>query len=132
MSRLLLKDCFFAGRPWFGLRIMEYLSDQAHVIAVLAKILRQRYPVTLQQSGLGEIHRFSRCGVTTQEKRYARRVAERKLSVGSLEPYSLAGQPVDIRRLGNRVTVGTDPEVEVIHSDEQHIRASGFCRPRER
>ena len=100
---------------------MPNLSQQPHVIAGVAEVLGQRYPIAAQQRRVGEVDDLGRGGIAAQEERDAGRIAERELAVRPLEADALAGQAVQVGRLDDSVAVAADPRIEIIHGNEQHV-----------
>ena len=74
-------------------------------------------------------------GPAAGEQARAAGITERILTVGPLEPHAPRREPIDVGRLGRRITVARERTAEVIADDKQHIRASrrrrvcGLSRP---
>ena len=65
-------------------------------------------------------------GIITGEKGSSRRAANGTLAMSIGKKHSTLGQSINVRRASLRVTTqATDPVVEIIDSDEEHIDLSG-------
>ena len=61
-------------------------------------------------------------GQAAREEGGSRRSADRLLAVGGEEGPAATGKPVDVRRLGQWITVTTKRRPQVVDGDKQHIR----------
>ena len=116
--------------------VVEHLPDARDVVIVLPKELRQRHHIRQRlfaEVGL-EIENARLVRPQTREQRDAARRAERELRVGPLEAHTARRQPVDVRRLDERVAVASEVRVAVVSGDEEHIRllCGGGKRGREK
>src|SRR3954470_1755304 len=101
---------------------MEYLANATGFVAAVFKQLRQRHDGRRMRADERlKIIDLNRFGPTTREKRSARRVAKRKLAIGSIKLQALFRQCVDVWGLDLRVPITAEFGPKVIDSDKQDI-----------
>src|SRR5262249_40230520 len=93
-----------------------------------AKIFGQRLLVFLEYK-VGIVIEHSRGGgVHTRKHRRARRITQRELAVGMLESDAPSSQAIDVRRDRYRVAEATDPAIEIIRHNKEHVGSSVLKR----
>ena len=101
--------------------VVEF-ADAADEVARPAECLRQAH---MLRNRLPEDLRVGedpgRVRIEPGQERVAARATERKCAVRPLEPHTPPRQPVDIRRLGQRIAVAAQECVEVVGDDEEHV-----------
>ena len=105
------------------------LRDAGSDVPVVPEHLRQRHDVGFVLAELGdELVDANRVWTEACQQRRPAWVAERELGVGAVEAHSALRQPIDVRRLHDRMAVGTQIVVEIVRHDQQHVGATGGGR----
>ena len=105
---------------------MINFPDARGEVAVVDEVLRERSDVRLlvaEMPGIGEHARLLR--IQPRHERRPARVANRILTVRLIKPQPALGQPVDIRRVDQRMPIAAEIGIEVIHGNEQDVRRGG-------
>jgi hypothetical protein len=98
------------------------LPDAGRDVAVVLEQLRQRHGIRPVLAELrDQLVNANRIGSESRQQRCAAWIAQRKLVVGAVEPYAPLRQPIDVRRLDDRVTIRAQVVVEIVGHDQQHI-----------
>ncbi len=112
--------------------VVVHLSDAGHVVTVAQEHLRQRQQIRpVLAEVILQVEHPRAVRPQTRQQRRAARTAQRKLAIGPVEPHAAGREPVDARRLDQRVTEAPEVIVHVIHGDEQDIELGRGrpCRP---
>jgi len=102
------------------------LADLHGAISVAAKELGKKNVLRAQMRAgrRGQIDDPRRFGPQAAQERNSRRIADRVLAVGAVEPHALLRQAVDRRRLDDRMAVAAEVVVEIIGDDEENVGAA--------
>ena len=98
------------------------LSDGSRVIAALLEVLRERHDVRMAIAKVHVVPGHSHgVGAHARKEARSRRIAERELTVRSIEHDSLAGEPVDVGAVDPVRAVAAELGAEVVDRDEEHV-----------
>ncbi len=105
--------------------VVVNLRDACSDVSVVPEHLWQRDDGGFVLAELGdELVDANRVWTEACQQRRPAWVAERELGVGAVEADSALRQPIDVRRLHDRMTVGTEIVVEIVRHDQQHVGAA--------
>ncbi len=121
---------FDIPRPWvlvFVSCVIDFANHHRE-ITVLAEIFRQHDPVAQILAGRS-YKRIDSGPAASQaaEKRYARRIANRVLAIGPVEPQAALRQLIDRRSFHIVVSVATHMVVQIIDNDKQYVQLGLHC-----
>ena len=101
---------------------VKNLAERKADVAVLLEGLRQRHHIRVQVAEMrGEIKHTQGRRAQAGEQRRPRGIAQGLLAVGAVEAQSLGGQPVDVRRLDQRMTIAAQFRPQIVHRQEENI-----------
>lgn len=111
------------GADLAGIAVVVNLADARDRVAVLPEELRERHDVRMDRPEVRlQVVDANGIGAEAGQHRCTARVAQRELHVGAIEPDSARGEPVEVRRLDQRMALGAEIEVEIVGHDEQDVR----------
>src|SRR5262245_6884472 len=106
---------------------MKDLADLDCRVTATPKMLGQHYRVLQKGARWRDIiHDARRIGAFAAKERRARSVADWIIAKRAVESHTARCQPVDIRRLDDRMTVAAEAIVEIVGDDQQHIELLRF------
>ena len=112
-----------------GVRGVEDFTERMGRPSALPKELREGHDLRQHVAEKRRVARDARLlAAQPGEQRTAARIAHGVLRIGAVEANAAGGEPVQVRRLRERMSVATDGVTQIVGHDEQDIRLAGRDR----
>ena len=101
---------------------VEDLAERFRAISLPHGPLRQRHSLGRRAPEVrAEIVDARRSRPQSRQERVARRRADRLIRVGAFEHHTVPGQPIDMRRLRDRVAIRAERRFQIVDENQQNV-----------